>query len=119
MVAAPLDNVVSPSSMSGITTLTTMVRFIVLSPLGMLAVSALIAPRLQLYTDLVCNHLNAGQWDPENGGTEPDTWSLGSTATVPCAADPVVQAKVAELLTGSSPLCSAPWLFVTVLRSPH
>jgi hypothetical protein len=108
MVAAPLDNVVSPSSMSGITTLTTMDRFIVLSPVGVLAISALIAPRLQLYTDLVCKHLYAGQWDPGNGFTEPGTWSQGSTRTVPCAADPVVQANVAKLLTGSSPLRGAP-----------
>jgi hypothetical protein len=103
--------------MSGMTTLTTMHRFIVLSPLGMLAISALIAPRLQLYTDLVCKHLDGGHWDPKNGATEPDTWSQGLPRTVPCAADPVVQAKVAELLTGSSL-----WLLTSslscVLRSP-
>ncbi|KAI0291157.1 major facilitator superfamily domain-containing protein [Russula brevipes] len=56
--------------------------FIVLSPLSMLAVSALIAPRLQLYTYLMCNELDTGSIRP-----------------VPCVADPVVQANVAKLLT--------------------
>jgi hypothetical protein len=80
-------------------------RFIVSSPLSMLAFSALVAPRLQLYTDLVCKDLDAGQWDPENRGMEPGTWSVGSTRPVPCAADPLVQAKVAKLLTSPFTLC--------------
>ncbi|KAI0248117.1 major facilitator superfamily domain-containing protein [Lactifluus subvellereus] len=99
MVAAPFDNVVSPESTSGMTAFMIMDRFIVLSPLSMLAFSALVAPRLQLYTNLVCKDLDAGQWDPKNGGAEPDTWSVVSTRPVPCAADPLVQAEVAKLLT--------------------
>jgi hypothetical protein len=70
--------------------------FIVLSPLSMLAASALIAPRLQLYTCLMCNDLYAGQWVPTNGSINSDMRALGP---IPCAADPVVQANVAKFLT--------------------
>jgi hypothetical protein len=66
-------------------------RLIVLSPLGMLAGSALVAPRLQLYTYLMCRELD----DPTYGRIQ----SVGSTRTIPCAADPVVQANVAKFLT--------------------
>ena len=66
----------------------------------MLVVSALIAPRLQLYIYLMCKELDADPWSPENGGVKPYVWSVSSTRPVPCAADPVVQAKVAKLLTG-------------------
>lgn len=59
----------------------------------MLAGSALVAPRLQLYTYLMCKDLG----DPTYGRIR----SVGSTSThsIPCAADPVVQANVAKFLT--------------------
>ena len=74
-------------------------RFLVLSPLGVLAGAALVAPRLQLFTYLMCKDLDAGQWDPENRGTNPDMQYMGPTRPISCAADPVVQAKVAMFLT--------------------
>ncbi|KAI0260813.1 major facilitator superfamily domain-containing protein [Gloeopeniophorella convolvens] len=73
--------------------------FIVLSPFSMLAVSALIAPRLQLFTDIVCRGLDAGHWDPAGDGAGDEFWATGGPRPVPCAADPVVQANVAKLLT--------------------
>jgi hypothetical protein len=60
----------------------------------MLAGSALVAPRLQLYMYLMCKDLDARR-DPTNGGIQ----SVGSTRPTPCAADPVVQANVAMFLT--------------------
>jgi hypothetical protein len=54
----------------------------------MLAGSALVAPRLQLYTYLMCKDLD----DTAYG-------RMGSTRTIPCAADPVVQVNVAKFLT--------------------
>jgi len=57
----------------------------------MLAGSALIAPRLQLFTYLMCKELDA----PTYGRIH----SVGPTRTIPCAADPVVQASVAKFLT--------------------
>ena len=57
----------------------------------MIAVSALIAPRLQLYTNLVCKELDGRQWDPAG--------AADVARPVPCAADPVVQANVTKLLT--------------------
>lgn len=58
----------------------------------MLAGSALIAPRLQLYTYLMCKGLD----DPTYGPIP----SMGySTRSMPCAADPAVQADVAKFLT--------------------
>jgi hypothetical protein len=77
--------------MSDLTILTNSDRFIVLSPLGMLAGSALVAPRLQLYTDLMCKDLD--------NTTYGRIQSVGPTRTMPCAADPVVQANVAKFLT--------------------
>src|SRR3981081_936094 len=92
-----------------------LVRLTVLRPLSMLASSALIAPRLQLYTCLICKGLDAGQWDPTNGGTIPDVRFMGSTRPMPCAGDPGVQANVAKFLTS---LCHS--MFPTfVLRNPH
>jgi hypothetical protein len=73
-------------------------RFLVLSPLSVLAAAALVAPRLQLFTYLMCKDLDTGQWDPKNGGTGPDTLSMGPTRPISCAADPVVQANVAMFL---------------------
>jgi hypothetical protein len=78
-------------------------RFIVVVLLNMLAFSALVGPRLQLFTDLVCKDLDIGRWDPENGGIEPSFRSVGWTAS--CAADPLVQAKVAKFLTSPPFLC--------------
>jgi hypothetical protein len=75
-------------------------RFLVLGPLSTLASTALVAPRLQLYTHLMCKEVNVGQWDLTNGGAT-DTRSMGSMP-IPCAADPVVQAKVAMFLTSLS-----------------
>jgi hypothetical protein len=101
MVAAPFGDMVSVLSLSDLTVFDKLlVRFIVLSPLSVLAVSALIAPRLQLFTYLICKDLDAGQWDPKNGGTIPDMRSVGSIRPISCAADPVVQANVAKFLTG-------------------
>ena len=118
MVAAPFDHVVSPQSTLGIAAFMPMDRFMVLSPLGMLAFSAIVAPRLQLYINLVCKDVDAGQWGPENGGAAPGTWSVGPTRPVPCAADPLVQAKVAKLLT--SPFYSIlPSPSPYVLRNPY
>jgi hypothetical protein len=84
----------------------------------MLAASALVAPRLQLYTHLVCKELDADPWIPENGDIKPGIWSVGSTRPVPCAADPVVQANVAKLLTS---LCRPYFLTLLnyVLRNPR
>jgi hypothetical protein len=92
-------------------------RFIVLVPFNMLAFSALVAPRLQLFTDLVCKDLDVGRWDPENRGMEPSSLSAGWTRPASCAADPLVQAKVAKLLT-SPPLLSCIALSY-VLRNPY
>lgn len=64
----------------------------------MLAFSALIAPRLELYTHLVCRELDADSWSPENGDLKSDMWSVSSSRPVPCSVDPVVQARVAKLL---------------------
>jgi hypothetical protein len=72
-------------------------RFLVLGPLSTLASTALVAPRLQLYTHLMCKKVNVGKWDLTNRGAT-DMRSMGSTP-IPCAADPVVQAKVAMFLT--------------------
>ncbi|KAH9963743.1 major facilitator superfamily domain-containing protein [Russula dissimulans] len=75
---------------------------IVLGPLSMLAGAALIAPRLQLFTYLMCNDLDhAGPWDSDtsNPDTRPDLLSVVFTRPIPCATDPVVQANVAKLLT--------------------
>jgi hypothetical protein len=58
----------------------------------MLAGSALVAPRLQLYTYLMCKDLDD---DTTYGRIQ----SVGSTRTIPCAADPVVQVNVAKFLT--------------------
>jgi hypothetical protein len=58
----------------------------------MLAVSALVAARLQLYTYLMCKELDSEPWNPENGGV------MSSTRPIACAADPVVQARVAGLI---------------------
>ena len=88
MVAASFSNMVSVSSMSDLTNLIGD-RFFVLSPLSMLAGAALVAPRLQLYTQLMCIPINGGAADMR---------VMGSTF-IPCAADPVVQAKVAMFLT--------------------
>lgn len=112
MVAAPFTDMVSVSSMSDLTILIIIDRYIVLSPLSMLAVSALIAPRLQLYTCLMCNDLYEGQRVLTNGGANLDMRSLGS---IPCAADPVVQANVAKFLTS---LCHL-MLRIYVLRDSH
>ena len=57
----------------------------------MLAGSALVAPRLQLYTYLMCKELDGSTYGPIQ--------SVGSTRTISCAADPVVQANVAKFLT--------------------
>jgi hypothetical protein len=72
-------------------------RFVVICFLSAIAVSALIAPRLQLFTNLVCKELDGRQWDPagEIAGF------VGATRPVPCAADPLVQANVAKLLTSA------------------
>jgi hypothetical protein len=67
-------------------------RFFVLCPLSAIAISALIAPRLQLFTNLVCKELDGRQWDPAGA-------DVGRS--VPCAADPVVQANVTKLLTSA------------------
>ncbi|KAI9453161.1 MFS general substrate transporter [Lactarius psammicola] len=69
--------------------------FVVLCPLSAIAVSALIAPRLQLFTNLVCKELDGRQWDPAGAGSG----RVVTTRPVPCAADPVVQANVTKLLT--------------------
>ncbi len=75
----------------------------------MLAVSALVAPRLQLYTSLICKDLDAG-WDPSDGGIR----SMGSTRPIPCAADPVVQTNVAKFLTS---LCHSQLLLLRLTKS--
>jgi hypothetical protein len=57
----------------------------------MLAGSALIAPRLQLYTYLMCKDID----NPTYGRIQ----SMSSSRTIPCSADPIVQANVAKFLT--------------------
>ncbi|KAI9442746.1 MFS general substrate transporter [Lactarius indigo] len=69
--------------------------FVVLCPFGAIAVSALIAPRLQLFTNLVCKELDSRQWDPAGR----KVGFVDTTRPVPCAADPVVQMNVTKLLT--------------------
>ena len=98
MVAASFSDMVSVSSISDLTILICD-RFLVLSPLSVLAGAALLAPRLQLFTYLMCKDIDAGQWDPENRAPNPDILSMGPTRPIPCAADPIVQAKVAMFLT--------------------
>ena len=71
-------------------------RFFVLCPLSAIALSATIAPRLQLLTNLVCKELDGRQWDP--AAADP---GLDTTRPVPCAADPAVQANVTKLLTSA------------------
>ncbi|KAH8985716.1 MFS general substrate transporter [Lactarius akahatsu] len=73
--------------------------FVVLCPLTAVAMSALIAPRLQLFTDLVCKELDDRQWDPAGTGAGRDVGFVGTSRPVPCAADPVVQMNVTKLLT--------------------
>ncbi|KAH9062341.1 MFS general substrate transporter [Lactarius vividus] len=75
--------------------------FVVLCPLSAIAVSALIAPRLQLFTDLVCKELDDRQWDLAGAGAGAGrkVGFVGTTRPVPCAADPVVQMNVTKLLT--------------------
>jgi len=88
------------SSTPDLTILTGYGRFTALGPLSMLAGAALIAPRLQLFTYLMCKDLDhAGPWDPSNPDTRPDVPSVAFTRPMPCATDPVVQANVAKLLT--------------------
>jgi hypothetical protein len=82
-------------------------RILLLGPLSTLAGAALVAPRLQLLTHLICKDLN-----PTNGGAA-GMRSIGSTP-IPCAADPVVQAKVAMFLTS----LSISMLQTYVLRDP-
>lgn len=73
--------------------------FFVLCPLSAIAISALIAPRLQLFTNLVCKELDGRQWDPAVAGAGRNAGFVGTTRPVPCAADPAVQANVTKLLT--------------------
>ncbi|KAH9060380.1 MFS general substrate transporter [Lactarius deliciosus] len=73
--------------------------FVVLCPLSAIAMSALIAPRLQLFTDLVCKELDGRQWDLAGAGARREVGFVGTTRPVPCAADPVVQMNVTKLLT--------------------
>ncbi|KAH9037056.1 MFS general substrate transporter [Lactarius pseudohatsudake] len=73
--------------------------FFILCPLSAIAMSALIAPRLQLFTDLVCKELDGRQWDPAGAGAGREVGFVGTTRPVPCAADPVVQMNVTKLLT--------------------
>lgn len=73
--------------------------FFVLCPLSAMAASSLIAPRLQLYTNLVCKELYNRQWDPVGGDAGHNIGFVGTTHPVPCAADPAVQANVTKLLT--------------------
>lgn len=73
----------------------------VVCPLSALAVSALIAPRLQLYTNLVCKELDGRQWDPASASIPRNVGFVGTARPVPCAADPVVQANVTKLLAGA------------------
>ena len=70
----------------------------IVSPLAAIAVSALIAPRIQLFTNLVCKELDSRQWDP---ATSLHVGFVGTTRPVPCKEGPAVQAKVAELLAGT------------------
>ena len=113
MVEASFSDMVSISSISYLTVLICD-RFLVLSPLGMLAGAALLAPRLQLLTYLMCKEIDAGQWDPKNGGSNLDMRTMGPTRPIPCAADPAVQANVAMFLTS---LCHS-ILQIYVLRNP-
>lgn len=66
-----------------------------------MAFSALIAPRLQLFTDLVCKELDGRQWDPASAGAGRGVGFVGGARPVPCAADPVVQVGVTKLLTSA------------------
>ena len=70
----------------------------------MLAGSALVAPRLQLYTYLMCKELD----DPTYGRI------FQSVGSIPCAADPVVQANVAKFLTSQ---CVIQRLQIHLLRN--
>ena len=76
-------------------------RFMIVCPLSAIAISALIAPRLQLFTNLVCKELDSRQWDPAGATTPHRVGFVSTTRPVPCAADPVVQANVTKLLTGA------------------
>jgi hypothetical protein len=69
-------------------------RLLVLCPLSAMAFSALIAPRLELLTNLVCKELDGRQWDPAISDAGHQVGFVGTTRPVPCAADPAVQAKV-------------------------
>jgi hypothetical protein len=73
--------------------------FLVVCPLSAIAFSALIAPRLQLFTNLVCKELDGRQWDPAGAGAGRNAGFVGTIRPVPCAADPAVQANVTKLLT--------------------
>ncbi len=88
-------------------------RFFILCPLSAFAVSAIIAPRLQLFTNLVCNEIDSRQW--ERAGRDAVLVGMGTARLVPCAADPVVQANVTKLLTG---VCS-PRLLPPSPRASH
>jgi hypothetical protein len=92
-------------------------RFVVICFLSAIAVSALIAPRLQLFTNLVCKELDGRQWDPagEIAGF------VGATRPVPCAADPARpgecrQASYECVLLGASSLPSCVSFITSVLQ---
>ena len=69
--------------------------------LSAIAVSATIAPRLQLFTNLVCKELDDHQWDPAGADTARHVGFVSTIRPVPCAADPAVQANVTKLLTSA------------------
>jgi hypothetical protein len=89
-------------------------RFLVMSPLTMMAAGATLAPRVEILTMLVCNQL-----EPEyttGRGTENlsiPLWEMNGNGTTPppyaelCKADAVVQAGVATMQAGK--LC-VEWL---------
>ena len=77
----------------------------VVVPLTSIAVSALIAPRLQLLTNLECKGLDSRQWGPAGANSPRHAGFVNTTRLVPCATDPAVQANVTKLLTGAC--CSA------------
>ena len=76
-------------------------RFFVICSLSAIAGSALIAPRLQLFTNLVCKELDGHQWDPAGADAGGHVGFVSTTRPVPCAADPAVQANVTKILTSA------------------
>ena len=70
-------------------------RFLAIIPFSMIAFTVTMAPKLEIFTELVCK---AQHGIPRDSESEVDAFSPGTD----CAKDPRVQATVAVLMTSES-----------------